>query len=282
MKSSIAYFPHGVPRTITEFGNQKIGAVKFGNVARLLEKQRKIIFKTTQSIKYLTEPILQAWNLTSNLYQLWDRILMLPGTTGRQVHLAEINYLLLCHMTLWQDLIQAFRKLGKERKKRGDGDDATAEDGFHALRTSCFWPINDQFIKILNQESLLEEWWKYVYKVENSIMEIIKWLGKIIVKTEEESSSSTPLSTTPPVFTHTMVASLLIGLVRWLGSRNKKGEAIMLSAGGGGGGGGGFTDDDRRSELFFEKREQLYADMCSILEEKVPRPEKFQRIQRRA
>lgn len=248
MKSSIAYFPHGVPRTITEFGNQKIGAVKFGNVLRLLEKQRKITFKTTQSIRYLTEPIIQAWNLTSNLYELCYRILMLPGT-GRQVHLAEINYLLLCHMTLWQDLIQAFKKLSKERK-RGDGDDATAEDGFHALRTSCFWPINDQFIKILNQESLLEEWWKYVYKVENSIMEIIKWLGEIIVKLEEEeeeeesSSSSTPLSTTLPVFPHTMVASLFIGLVRWLGTRNKKGEAIMLS------GGGGLTDDDR-SELFF-------------------------------
>lgn len=69
MEPSIAYFPHGVLRTITEFRNQKIGAVEFGNVLRLLEKQRNIIFKTTQNINYLTVPIIQAWDLASNIYE---------------------------------------------------------------------------------------------------------------------------------------------------------------------------------------------------------------------
>lgn len=246
MKPSIAYFPHGVPRTITEFGNQKIGTVKFGNVPRLLEKQRKIIFKTTESIRYLTVPMIRAWNLTSNIYELWYRIRMFPG---RQVHLAEINYLLLCHMTLWQDLIHALEKLGKERK----GDDATAEDGFHALRTSCFWPINDQFRTILDQESLLEGWWNYICKVENSIMEIIKWLGET-VKSGESSTLSLPV--------FTMVASLFIGLVRWLGEKRAK-------SGGGGGGGVGGGRALRSELLLFERREQLHAGMYSILQEKV-------------
>lgn len=225
MKPSITSFPHGVPRTITEFGNQKFGTIKFGNVPRLLEKQRKIIFKTTQSIKYLTVPIIQAWNLTSNIYELWYRIGMFPG---RHVHLAEINYLLLCHRTLWQGLIQAFDKLGKERK----GDGATAEDGFHALRTSCFWPINDQFRNILNQESLLEEWGNYICKVEHSIMEIIKWLGEA-VKLGESTLSL-------PIFK--MMASLFIGLVRWLGDRTES-EGL--------------------------RGEELYAVMYKILKERV-------------
>lgn len=234
MEATIAHVPHGVPRTITEFGNQKIGTVEFGNVPRLLEKQRKIIFKTTQSIEYLTVPIIQAWNLTSNIYDLWYRIRMFPG---RQVHLAEINYLLLCHKALWQGLIQAFEKLGKERK----GDDATAEDGFHALRTSCFWPINDQFREILLQESLLEKWWNYICKVEHSIMEMIKWLGET-VKVREPTTLSLPLFTT--------MASLFIGLVRWLGDRTES---------------GGF----RGGELLLERSKELYADMYKILEERV-------------
>lgn len=228
---SIAYFPHGVPRTMTEFGNQKIGTVEFGNVARLLEQQRKIIFKTTKSIKYLTVPIIQAWNLTSNIYELWYRIQVFPG---RQVHLAEINYLLLCHGALWRGLIKAFEQLGKEK----EGNNATAEDGFHALRTSCFWPINDQFREILNQESLLDEWWNYIGKVEHSIMEVIKWLGERV----RLGKSSLP----PPVFT--MIASLFIALVRWLGDRTESGAL--------------------KGELL-ARNEEFYSDMYRIIEERV-------------
>lgn len=231
MEPSVAYFPHGVPQTIGEFGNQKIGTVEFGNVPRLLEQQREIIFKTTKSLKYLTVPIIQAWNLTSNVYELWYRIQMFPG---RQVHLAEMNYLLLCHRALWRDLIRAFEKLGKERK----GNGATAEDGFNILRMSCFWPIDDQFRKILNRESLLDEWWNYIRKVEDLIMEIIKWLGQTV----NLGQSSLPL----PVFLK--IASLFTGLVRWLGDRTESGVL--------------------KGELL-ERSERLYSGMYRILEERV-------------
>ena len=49
---------------------------------------------------------------------------------------------------------KTFEKLW-QRKKRGMMQ--LQKTAFTAVRTSCFWPINDRFRKILNQEPLLDE-----------------------------------------------------------------------------------------------------------------------------
>ena len=105
------------PRTDSEVWEtkKKIGTIESGR--DFLNKKRKIIFKNKKkTIKYLTVPINQAWNLTSNNL----RIVVQNSDVSRETSPLGRDKLIFFYVTgaLWRDLIKTFEKLW-QRKKRG-------------------------------------------------------------------------------------------------------------------------------------------------------------------
>lgn len=147
---------------------------------------------------------------------------MLPGETKST--LAEIDYLLLCHMTLWQNLHPSSWETWQGKKRKWRNGQKTAFT--YSLWTLCFLADKRLVYKDYSiKNHLLEEWWKnsffFFCKVEkNSIRDYKKkWLDEIVKS--EEPIINYSLSLSLPVFIW-MVASLFIGLVRWLGNKKQQ------------------------------------------------------------